>query len=990
MRLDFAQGRGIAGHPAKRHLGHLHQLRRMKAAGQRVQPKRSHLPVRIAARTAHEIELAFGAFKETCLEFALEKTVLTGGGCQCGFEGPGLECHAPPWQALVKTGFNRDAVVIVSRMNTGPHIRAVEGDETDPSSETLVDGEAQNSALAEEYVVDEELEWVEATPPKLGFSWVTPAFAMLVILGWTGFFGWANRGDILAGGTPQQWIGWITAWAVPVLLVVGIWLLAMRNSSREAHRFGNAARVLSLESERLEERLHHINRELSMAREFLTTQSRELEFLGRSASERISEHAGRLQELVHDNGAQVDAIASVSTTAVENMSKLRDNLPVIATSARDVSNQIGSAGRTAKAQLDELASGFARLNEFGEASERQVGSLRERIDGTLDELGARLDQIDAAASDRFAALRADSEAFRTELDGREIDALAHIRTRAEALRNEMNELAQAHREDENAALVDLRSRISALRDDAAATAQAVRDGEEAALSAWRSQIEALHERLTAVLKEVTRLDSQSLDASNRKLHALIAEAEGVDLRLAQREETFNTHIAERREEFAALEDGALAALEDRLAALDSDLAERRDTQAIHIRSLAEQGEALAERVAELGAQMGVVSDQGRETGDALAAAVANLRDTLAQSRGSLDGTDEAVAGLTDASVRLLELIQASARHAKDDLPVAIADFEHRLADAEGRTGRLRATMDEAREAGTALTETVDLAGDHSRAAIATIGEFRETLSGTIAEQAEALDGLRDRLDAVDLQNVAVAERAREDLTAAIAELEERARSALTSIEGDHAARIRKLADRVGEASAAAIDRAVEERASEAIGSLDEASDRATAASREAALFLRDQLAKVNELASNLESRVSRAREMAEEQVDNDFSRRVALITESLNSNAIDIGKALSTDVTDRAWTSYLRGDRGIFTRRAVRLLDNTEAREIAEIYDADPDFREHVSRYIHDFEAMLRTLLSTRDGHALGVTVLSSDIGKLYVALAQAIERLRE
>ena len=60
-----------------------------------------------------------------------------------------------------------------------------------------------------------------------------------------------------------------------------------------------------------------------------------------------------------------------------------------------------------------------------------------------------------------------------------------------------------------------------------------------------------------------------------------------------------------------------------------------------------------------------------------------------------------------------------------------------------------------------------------------------------------------------------------------------------------------------------------------------------------------------------------------------------------------------------------------------------------QIYETDRDFREHVSRYIHDFEAMLRELLSTRDGHALGVTVLSSDLGKLYVALAQSIERLR-
>ena len=147
---------------------------------------------------------------------------------------------------------------------------------------------------------------------------------------------------------------------------------------------------------------------------------------------------------------------------------------------------------------------------------------------------------------------------------------------------------------------------------------------------------------------------------------------------------------------------------------------------------------------------------------------------------------------------------------------------------------------------------------------------------------------------------------------------------------------------------------------------------------------------MNELTVNLESRITNAREKATDKVDGDFARRVALITESLNSSSIDIAKALSSEVTDTAWASYLRGDRGIFTRRAVRLLDNSEAREIAELYDGDADFREHVNRYIHDFEAMLRTMLSTRDGHAVSVTLLSSDMGKLYVVLAQALERLRQ
>ncbi len=36
------------------------------------------------------------------------------------------------------------------------------------------------------------------------------------------------------------------------------------------------------------------------------------------------------------------------------------------------------------------------------------------------------------------------------------------------------------------------------------------------------------------------------------------------------------------------------------------------------------------------------------------------------------------------------------------------------------------------------------------------------------------------------------------------------------------------------------------------------------------------------------------------------------------------------------------------------------------------------------------TPIATRDGHAVSVTLLSSDMGKLYVVLAQALERLRQ
>jgi hypothetical protein len=143
------------------------------------------------------------------------------------------------------------------------------------------------------------------------------------------------------------------------------------------------------------------------------------------------------------------------------------------------------------------------------------------------------------------------------------------------------------------------------------------------------------------------------------------------------------------------------------------------------------------------------------------------------------------------------------------------------------------------------------------------------------------------------------------------------------------------------------------------------------------------------MVGNLEQRIAQAHGSFAGIDDEGFTRRMALLTESLNSAAIDVAKILSNDVTDTSWAAYLKGDRGVFTRRAVRLLDSGEVKAVGAHYDDDAEFRENVNRYIHDFEAMMRVLLSTRDGNAIGVTILSSDVGKLYVALAQAIERLR-
>jgi len=839
------------------------------------------------------------------------------------------------------------------------------GSNPDSAQGTAAEAAAAEDTLILEEPVDEVWE-DEPTPRQWG--WIVPALAVLAILSWTGFFGWVHQREILAGGTPDQWSAWIIAWSVPVLLVVSLWLLALRHSRREASRFTDVARALSLESARLEERLAVINRELSLARDFIAAQSRDLESLGRVASERISQHADALQGLIRDNGEQVETIGRVSATALDNMNRLRGELPVISNSARDVASQIGQAGNTAHGQLEELIGGFNRLNQFGEASERQVDSLRARIDDALAAFDAQADHLEDIASTRFAMLGERSREFRAELDGHEVEALAALRRRADRLGEEL-EARHAEiqrRAEEEIAL--LRERVGVTGTEGLQIAESLRAAQDDAARRWTDAIDELKERLGYAIGKITEVDTHALESARKRLEVLSEEAERIDRVMMDRAQAFTQHIAERQAEAEQRESEAAAALEARMATLDETVTERQQEHLAHVSGLAERGDALAARMTALSAEMARIAALGSETGGSLDEAAASLASRIADGRAELDASRERISQLTDESVRLLELIRAGAEHSQQTLPRALSQAANDLERFEERVRSVHDLVGDALRQGEQLAVQAAAAQRDGAGSI----EHFETLERRITEanlaHAATLAELQGSLEDIAGRSQALADAARASLG-----------EALESMTG-----------RFADESAEAIERGLREHTREAIQQLEASAERASAASREAALQLRDQLSVVNELAGNLEHRVAHARRRAEEQIDNDFARRMALITESLNSSAIDITKAFDNDVADTAWSSYLRGDRGIFTRRAVRLLDNQQAREVSEIYRADADFRETVNRYIHDFEAMLRSVLSTRDGHALGVTLLSSDPGKLYVALAQSIDRLRD
>ena len=342
------------------------------------------------------------------------------------------------------------------------------------------------------------------------------------------------------------------------------------------------------------------------------------------------------------------------------------------------------------------------------------------------------------------------------------------------------------------------------------------------------------------------------------------------------------------------------------------------------------------------------------------------------------------------SEKLLVALEAANREIDESLPAAMDRMDNRFAGSLAQLNMAAANagaLDELSDTLLAKLTSLEHVVAVQRGSVDKLMRESDEHFMSRHEQAEAL---AQSLSQTRILVQEMTAEANDKLVASLLRVRDTTQEAAASSRQIMDEELAAVAERLSEQNKKALAGAVDSQ----IGAMNEliqnAIQRNFELSETATAKLTAQLEQLDEMTGNLEKRIAESKNSFDGIDDDSFARRMVLLTESLNSTSIDVAKILSNDVTDTAWAAYLKGDRGVFTRRAVRLLDAGEARAIAAHYGEDSEFREHVNRYIHDFESMMRVLLSTRDGNAIGVTLLSSDVGKLYVALAQAIERLAQ
>lgn len=655
-------------------------------------------------------------------------------------------------------------------------------------------------------------------------------------------------------------------------------------------------------------------------------------------SRREARRFARTSAAMRAEAAQLEhVLATLSGRIAANRRELADHANELLLLGEEATGRLSDISAGMRNETGEIALHSAQLEQAARAARDDMGALMQDLPRATAEsrsMAVLLQEAGAGAQDQAKALTAALEGITQR--SREAEDVAGGAARRLATQLDEVQGASAAAGER---IGTVAGQIGSAVDSALAQAASAIDEARRAIDTQAAGMIAMSEQAQVALEQAGAESAQALAA---RLDQISSRLDGLAAQLAAQAEAGGTMIGTI--------DAGINAISGRIETLGTSGAEKSAGLNATFDSLGERADRLdaslvrgVTRADTLVERVGTFNVLLREGGE-------ELRVMLPQSFDRLEKRVAESRGALAALVPQAETLAASAN-----------DAAARLQDADALLTEQATTM---RALGAAAEER--LAAIRNQA-----GQVEATISGS-ADQARALAESAGPLLIESLLRV------RETA----AQAAEHAREAFSGV-------IPTAAASLGTAAREALARVMADGIEEQMAEVAATSEQAVQAAQRVTERLMRQMLTIADTTAAIEARIAEARAEAEEADEETFSRRVTLLIDQLNSTAINVTGVLSQEVTETAWASYLKGDRGVFTRRAVRLLDGTEVREILQLYNGDSEFREQLNRYVHDFETMLRRVLASRDGSQLAVTLLSSDTGKLYVALAQAIERLR-
>ena len=361
-------------------------------------------------------------------------------------------------------------------------------------------------------------------------------------------------------------------------------------------------------------------------------------------------------------------------------------------------------------------------------------------------------------------------------------------------------------------------------------------------------------------------------------------------------------------------------------------------------------------------------------------------DTLAAQASTQDG---ALGSLAERTETLRDSIEQLSVDIREGVGTLIGESQGAADRLVETAAAIRPEIDWLRNATVETTEKLAATGaeiDQQRERFATM---LASVDGGVEDAQSKLAELASTLVKVEREAATLSSETGPALVASLVQVKEAAAHAAERARQAIEAAIPEAAGKLSDEARVALERVIRESIEDRLREVESVAARAVDSARAASDRLTQQMFTLGQTASALEAHIEQTGKEQREKDSEVFAKRVSLLIDSMHSAAIDVGKIMADEIDDKAWNSYLKGNRGVFTSRAVRLIGGSETRAIRTHYESDAEFQRSVNRYVHDFESMLRRVLAERDGGMIAVTLMSSDMGKLYAALAQSIDKRR-
>jgi len=692
----------------------------------------------------------------------------------------------------------------------------------------------------------------------------------------------------------------------------------------------------------------------------------------------------RVQQIGETLKAQADALGEASDEIFERMDAMRHAF-------KAQTSELAGASVRAASQAQNLREALSAQTEQVEAASNRMNGLmkasRESVDGqlkALDEAAGRIDSMVHGVTDALKQPVADLQSVADRTVAATEEVAAHLARRSEELaaaQAGVQASGDALHEDldrDLKALVDAGETVFSqaghfnemIRQQVEQLGQVIGDTEtrvisiRGALAEERDHFGALTTDLTETSRKVG--DSLKVDARDVRNSFELAATRVKLITEILREQGGILH-AETDQVIDRLRDAAAGAASeiaqagaqqvDRLAegamiARESFREVRSEIEPM-VMAIETAGARAVEQAGEISRLLGSHSESLGMHAERVSERVDRIAETL---RRGTENFDDAAHNAVAQSAKVVEIFRSQGR-------VLTLAAENATTSA----GDLRAAV---REEVTAFGE---LSGDFKT--------LLQDVKDTLSQQAEAITAASAsaRTTSGDI---------REQLRTQTEEVKRVAETNLNSLTG-MAETIDAIAVKVRTAADRAISRAedlggnLEAQANDFGSTVELAFQQA----RDAGQIFKDQGKDLLAAADEAAMQARTLKEKALEASRDVFLRTATVMMEDLNSTAIDLDKIIEEDLPAEYWKRYRSGDKSIFARRLLRKPDRFVSPEVKARYDSDERFRDQVTRYLNQFDSLIKQSADCDPEHILSAAFMTSDVGKLYLLLARTLGR---